>query len=189
MQIHEAFAQLAAVLDEMELPFAVGGSVASSAFGIARATQDIDLIVDLSPDDAFALAARLEKQFAVDPDDARRKIGLNQSFNLIHAASVSKFDIFPVTFFAHGRKELSRRRLMTGTALAPDDDVPIVSPEDIILAKLAWYRLGNEKSERQWGDLESVWQISGAKMDRAYLEEWAGTMGTHDLLRKLTGWV
>ena len=42
--LHEAYRQLAEVLEEMELPFAIGGSIASATFGVARATQDIDLL-------------------------------------------------------------------------------------------------------------------------------------------------
>lgn len=185
--LHEAYRQLVEVLEEMELPFAIGGSIASATFGVARATQDIDLVIDLNPGQAFLLAQRLEDRFAVDPEDARDAISRNCAFNLIHLNSAYKFDIFPATFFAHGQDELRRRRMVSGTGLVMDGEVPVVSPEDIILAKLAWYRKGNETSERQWRDLESVWQTRGEELDRPYLEQWASKMRTSDLLRKLIG--
>jgi hypothetical protein len=61
----------------------------------------------------------------------------------------------------------------------------MVSPEDIVLAKLAWYRAGGETSERQWMDLEGIWRMQGSGLDRAYLEAWAEQMATRDLLRRL----
>ena len=39
-------------------------------------------------------------------------------------------------------------------------EVPIASPEDMILSKLEWYRLGNEISERQWKDVTRVMRSS-----------------------------
>jgi hypothetical protein len=45
-----AFARLLSVLDRMEIPYQVGGSVASSAHGIPRTTLDIDLVLDLKPE-------------------------------------------------------------------------------------------------------------------------------------------
>lgn len=169
--LEEAFRDLAAVLDELELPFAVGGSFASSAFGVPRSTLGVDLVVELSPKEAYHLARLAAPWFAGDPEEARR--------------AVYKFDVFPTTFFAHGEDEVCRRILVRGTALSADRAVPMVSPEDIVLAKLAWYRAGGESSERQWMDLEGIWRMQGAGLDRAYLEAWAEQMATRDLLRRL----
>lgn len=76
--VQEAYGELQRALEEMELPFAVGGSIASGAYEVSRATQDVDLVVDLSPEEAFVLATRLEGSFSVDA------IGRNRPFNLIH---------------------------------------------------------------------------------------------------------
>jgi len=46
----EALASLFAVLDEMEIRYFAGGSVASSIHGIARYTQDVDIVADLAPE-------------------------------------------------------------------------------------------------------------------------------------------
>ncbi len=184
-EVHGAFLELMTVLDEMELPYAVGGSIASAAHGIARATQEVDLVVDLSPEEAFALAGRLESGFAVDPERAREAIAANRPFNLIHMASALKFAIFPMTYFAHGEEELRRRQMQEGTGLVAEGAVPVVSAEDIILAKLAWFRRGGETSERQWRDVESIWSIRGTTLDWTYLTRWADEMKTMDLLLQL----
>lgn len=186
-EIHGAFLDLMTALEEMDLPYAVGGSIASAAHGIARATQDVDIVVDLSPEEAFALAGRLASSFAVDPETAREATAENRPFNLIHMGSALKFDIFPMMYFAHGEDELRRRQRLEGTGLVAEGAVPVVSAEDIILAKLAWYRQAGETSERQWRDVEAVWTIRGPALDWPYLMRWASEMGTMDLLRRLAG--
>ena len=40
-------ARIVAVFDELSVPYVVGGSLASSVYGIPRATQDVDLVADL----------------------------------------------------------------------------------------------------------------------------------------------
>lgn len=185
-QLERAFGDLTRYLDQLGLPYVVGGSFASSTFGIPRSTLDVDLVVDLSPTQAFQLATLASKEFATDPDHARQAIAANRSFNLLHMAAVYKFDIFPATFFLHGASQISRRIFVEGTPLASSAPVPILSPEDILLAKLAWYRLGGESSERQWADLEGIWQMQKDNLDHSYLQSWADQMRTAELLARLS---
>ena len=184
-QLERAFLDLTRYLDQLNLPYVVGGSFASSTFGIPRSTLDVDLVVDLTPDQAFQLATIAAPDFATDPDHARQAVAANRSFNLLHMTAVYKFDIFPATFFLHGAQQISRRILVEGTALAQSERVPILSPEDVLLSKLAWYRLGGETSERQWNDLQGIWQMQQENLDREYLRSWAQMMKTVDLLERL----
>ena len=72
-----------------------------------------------------------------------------------------------------------KRRMVEGTGLVAAGTVPVVSPEDIILAKLAWFQDGV--------DLELEWALRSKGLDRTYLESWAVEMGTRELLRRLEG--
>jgi hypothetical protein len=62
--------------------------------------------------------------------------------------------------------------------------VPVKSPEDTLLRKLAWYRLGGEVSERQWNDVLGVLRAQGARLDLAHLHAWGETLGVADLLAR-----
>jgi hypothetical protein len=64
-------------------------------------------------------------------------------------------------------------------------DVNIVSAEDIVLAKLLWYRAGGEVSERQWNDLVSLVEVQREMADRVYLETQATRLGVADLWTRL----
>ena len=61
--IQEAYGELVRAFKEMELPYAVGGSIASGAYGVSRATQDVDLVVDLSPEEAFVGSMFFRRRF------------------------------------------------------------------------------------------------------------------------------
>jgi hypothetical protein len=58
------------------------------------------------------------------------------------------------------------------------------SPEDTILSKLEWYRLGGEVSDRQWRDILGVLKTRAGDLDLAYLRQWAGELKVGDLLER-----
>jgi hypothetical protein len=60
--------------------------------------------------------------------------------------------------------------------------VYLSSPEDVILHKLEWYRLGGGVSDRQWGDVLGVLKVQGEALDFGYLRQWAGELGLTELL-------
>ena len=61
----------------------------------------------------------------------------------------------------------------------------VASAEDTILAKLEWYRLGGEQSERQWRDIRGVVQVQGDRLDYEYVSQQAAVLGVTDLWQKM----
>jgi hypothetical protein len=83
-------------------------------------------------------------------------------------------------------QEIKRRQFLTTALLGGDPmTLPVVSAEDILLAKLRWYQDGGSTSERQWNDLRNILQVQGTRLDRAYLHQWAVTLEVQGLLAKL----
>jgi predicted nucleotidyltransferase len=70
----QAFQELLAALDRTVTRFVVVGSVASGAHGLARLTNDIDILIDLPADRAPALCAALRPHFYVDADRISRAL-------------------------------------------------------------------------------------------------------------------
>ena len=62
--------------------------------------------------------------------------------------------------------------------------MPLASAEDVLLAKLEWFRRGGETSERQWADVAGLLRVGQAGLDRAYLRRWAALLGVADLLER-----
>lgn len=103
------------------------------------------------------------------------------SFNMIHKETMFKVDIFPLKNRPFDLSKLERR-LAYELASELTRKAYIASPEDNILSKLEWYRLGGEISDRQWNDVLNVLKVQGANIDTAYLEKWAQKLGLFDLL-------
>jgi hypothetical protein len=165
-----------------EISYALGGSMASSYHGIARFTADADLAVEPFPGREEAFGCSFDQDYYVNVDAIRRANRDRSSFNLIHTAMGFKADIFvmkPRPF------EIS---LMARKRPAPIDGdrpwVEVVSPEDVILLKLEWFRLGGEMSDRQWGDILGVLRVQAGQLDADYLDHWAAELGVLDLLGK-----
>ena len=74
------------------------------------------------------------------------------------------------------------RRIASIITTEPERTVYVTSPEDIILSKLEWYRMGDEVSDRQWRDILGVVKTKSSQLDLAYLRYGAGELGVEDLL-------
>ena len=61
-------------------------------------------------------------------------------------------------------------------------EIPVCSAEDIVLAKLEWYRAGRELSERQWGDILGVLRVNAKHLDLEGMQERASELAVSDLL-------
>ena len=172
------------VLDELAIPYVIGGSYASSARGLARATMDIDILAAMRPEHAEAFAAKLEPEFYADAQAIRRAARARRRFNVIHEETAFKVDVFiarPGTF----DDQQLQRRLLEIVDEGQQRTAYVATAEDIILAKLRWYRLTNDTSEKQWNDVRGVIEVQGEKLDTRYLREWAQSLGVSDLLERV----
>jgi hypothetical protein len=177
-------AKIASVFDALGIRYVVGGSLASSVYGIPRATQDVDLVADIRPSHVDAITSALTDEFYVDADMIRDALRHRASFNVIHLATMFKADVFIFRGDSWAREEMERAR--TEQLDAPEGKVTIrfASPEDTLLHKLIWYKLGNQVSDRQWNDVLGVLRVQGDALDVAYLDRWAPLLDVVDLLSR-----
>jgi len=184
--LREAAVALFQTLDRLGIIYAVGGSFASSLHGIARATQDIDVVIDLHADQIQDFYKALAPQFYVDEGAILEAVRRGKSFNLIHFESGLKIDLFVASRHPLGFDQLAHRRL-EATALFGGEpvEVSVISAEDILLAKLLWYQEGGNVSERQWNDLLNLVLVQGDRLDRHYLGAQAKRLGVSHLLVRL----
>ena len=138
------------------------------------------IVAALTIKDVTQLVHGLDDEFYADADMIRTAVVNRSSFNLIHRTTMFKVDIFVVGDRQFDRRQLERRRLQVLDP--PDGKAFIASAEDVILAKLDWYRQGGEVSERQWDDVQGILDVQGARLDVAYLRRWAADLGVADLL-------
>lgn len=170
-------------LENLAILYAVGGSLASSLHGVMRSTLDVDIVADMKLEHIPLLVAALSKEFYIDDEMMKDAIVHHSSFNLIHYETAFKVDIFIRKTRAFDGMQLERRRPSV-IATDPEESVYVTSPEDTVLAKLEWYRMGGEVSERQWRDILGVLKAHVGDLDLAYLRKWAKELTVSDLLER-----
>jgi hypothetical protein len=178
-----ALRKVIAAFDALGIEYALGGSLASSVYGEARATRDADIVAAVAGKHAAGLSATLRSEFYVDEPQIVAAATNQGSFNLIHLTTMSKIDVYVVWRTDFGRTQLARRRRKQ-VGLSTPLDLYVASPEDTVLAKLQCYRDGGGVSDRQWRDVLGVLKVQARVLDRAYLRKWAERLGLTDLLHR-----
>lgn len=182
-ELRAALDPVADAFEALGVVYRVGGSVASSALGVARTTLDIDLVADLHSAQVAPLVERLQAEYYVDGDMIHDAIRRRACFNVIHLATMVKVDVFVLGTGPFDRAAFAR---VTNEPLGEDRErsFPLTTSEDIVIRKLDWYRRGGGVSERQWSDIIGVLKLQGDALDRAYLASWSEQVGVADLLQR-----
>lgn len=171
------------IFEKFGIAYYVGGSLASSAFGIARATMDVDIVADIKLEHVSTLEEFLKDEFYIDAKTIRDAIGRQSSFNLIHLETMFKIDIFVLKDRAFNKQSFSRR-LKRAVLEDASGQLFFATPEDIILTKLEWYKMGGGVSDRQWNDVLGILKVQGKKLDISYLKLWSEKLDISELLEK-----
>jgi hypothetical protein len=172
---------VARALDQLGVPHAIVGSLASSLHGVPRSTNDVDIVADLRREHADALASALGDAFYVDSDMIRDAIDRRSEFNVIHLGTMFKVDVFVPALDRVSRAQIDRAAIVTVDSEA-GHDLRVASAEDTVAQKLLWYRRGGESSERQWLDTLGVIAVQGKNLDVTYLRQTTNALGVEDLL-------
>ncbi len=180
----EAMIPVVAELERLGVRYYVVGSMASTTYGHMRTTQDVDLVADLAPEHAAALAEALQDTYYVSRSAISDAIARKSCFNLVHSATSFKVDVFAPKGRPYDRVAMQRARKEWFDEENPSAQFFVASAEDVILGKLEWFRLGDEISERQWDDVTNVLKVQQNSIDRLYLQHWAAELGIADLLEK-----
>lgn len=174
-------------LEALDVPYYIGGSVASTVWSFARTTNDADIIAFLHPTHVAPFVAAVTAQdYYADEEAIHEAIRRRGSFNLFYQPTMFKVDIFVPAPRPFDESTQARARLIWADD-PPTQPLRLASPEDVVVQKLVWYRMGGEVSERQWLDVLGVLKTQAADLDQAYLEHWAARLGVADLLARALG--
>jgi hypothetical protein len=172
------------VFTDLGIAYALGGSMASSVYGIDRYTRDADITAEPFPGREAQLAGAFGPDYYVSLPAVRDAVRQRSSFNIINTATGFKVDVFICKDLPFERSAMQRRAPLE-LPDAPGQPITLHSPEDVILFKLRWYRLGGESSGQQWADVLGVFKVQTGKLDQTYLDRWAADLGVADLLARV----
>lgn len=179
----EVTLRVTSVLEILGIPYLIGGSLASTLYGMIRTTQDADIITEMRLEHIRPFVSALQNEFFIDNEMIADAIQHNSSFNIIHRDTMFKVDIFIPRPRPFQQSQLDRARRQA-FELETEMSANFASAEDTILSKLEWYRMGGEISERQWRDILGILKISEGQLEIEYLKKWAVDLKVADLLER-----
>ena len=171
------------VLERLGIPYFIGGSLASTLYGMIRTTQDSDIVAEMRIEHLKPFVSALQGEFHLDDEMIAESIQHHSSFNIIHRETMFKVDVF----IPHPRPFLHAQFIRSqkqSFLFETEVSAKFASPEDTILAKLEWYHLGGEVSERQWRDILGVLKTRAGALDLSYLRNWADELEVTNLLER-----
>lgn len=167
MTAEHLISRLVAALDAAGIPYMLTGSYASSLHSIPRATRDIDIIIFPDRDQLTRFVQSLPApSYHTDLEDAIDALRRRSQFNVIDYATGWKVDFIIPPFEPFNLEEFERRQMIN----VGDLRLAVVSPEDIVIAKLIWAKAG--QSERQLEDAATVVRFQADQLDQPYVERW-----------------
>jgi len=179
MSQKEFLARLVIKLEDAGIPYMISGSLGSSLHGEPRATNDVDLVIAPTANQLDIFIQSLSEGYYVNGEAAQEAFRGRATFNVIDYQAGWKADLIIRRNRPFSLEEF-RRRIQGNVVGIP---VFVVSPEDAILSKLEWSRVG--ESERQFRDAQGVAVVQWDTLDREYLRRWARELDVEDLLENL----
>ncbi|MCX6109156.1 MAG: hypothetical protein NTZ90_06075 [Proteobacteria bacterium] len=169
-------------LEAGKINYMAVGSIAAAVYGEPRLTRDLDLVLQVRRETAAEFIGLFsEGEFYVPaPDIVAQEFAHKGQFYLLHHGSGLKIDVVVQKANAHAIAEFDRRRPVE---LLPGLMTWLAAPEDIIIAKLRYFREG--ESDKHLRDIRGI--LAHATCDLAYLEAWITRLGLSEQWRLTFG--
>lgn len=169
------------ILERLQIPYLVTGSIASMAYGEPRLTNDIDIVAGVEEKHISALLEAFPpNEFYISEDMIREAIRRKGQFNIIHPASGLKIDVIIKVDNPFNTSRFTRSK-----KIYPSDtyQANFAAPEDVIIKKMEYYKEGG--SEKHLRDITGILKISSDDIDYGYISEWAERLGLTEIWKAI----
>ena len=177
--VERVAAQLLDALDRAAIDYVVVGSLASSFYGVARSTQDADIVISCEREKVADLVRELGSGFARDPQMAFETVTSTTKTLIAEKRSKFQIEAFNLSADPHDQEHFARRRRVKMYGR----DAYILTVEDVVVTKTRWLHIAGRAKDDS--DLQAVIRVQGKKIDWPYVESWCDRHGTRDLLERL----
>lgn len=168
-----------------DVPYMLTGSLASSMYGIPRATNDVDIVIAPTRDQLLNLVQLFQRVgLTVHTESALNAHRNRTLFNVIDFSRSLKVDLILRKDRQFSVTEFERRETYDVQGMR----LTLATPEDVLLAKLEWAKMGD--SARQLEDAAGILKMQRDTLDLEYIEEWVQVLELQHqwlALRGMTG--
>jgi hypothetical protein len=177
-----AIRPLAKVCEELDIPYALSGSLASSLYGLQRATLYIDFVADLRRKHLPSFCARLSGLYLLHQEELEAAIGQQTCFTLVHLESLLKVIVTLPGWLATGQQVFHQMRKIA--LVEGEPSVLVLSPEQLILLLLEAFKGSNERADDLWYDLLGIVKVQGTDLNLSFLIQQAALLGVAELFTR-----
>jgi len=176
MTQQEVFETVLKALNRAGVDYMITGSIAGIYYSRPRVTHDMDIVIKMQPEQVDAFIREVGNCFYAEAATIRDSVLKKEQFNIIHIATGTKIDFRHLIDREYDAERFRRKRL----AGVGKVEAPIAAPEDVILKKLEWVKMG--ASKRHMEDIAAIIAVQGDALDVAYLRKWAAVLEVSELL-------
>ena len=169
--------KIAKILEKLNIPYIVTGGYAVAVLAKPRFTADIDIVIELLPQKIPQLSRELlsiDKGVYISEEAMQNALERKGEFNFIHPQTGLKID-FWVKRYPFEKFEKAIVEIIDG------QKINFISPEDLILSKLIWYKEG--QGAKQLEDIKSILEISKPNIN--YIKRWAIQESTIEIFEEI----
>jgi len=177
------------VLETLEatgVEYLIGGAIAEWAWGEPRATQDLDIVINLPIKAVGRFSKELEKRNMLVPADIILDTMMEDRadipLNAIHMYSGLKADLYLMRDGDELRQSAFQRRIKVDYG-PPIGEVFVHSPEDLILYKLMYLGLSGQPKHAR--DIGAILRAKKEQLDYGYIEKWVNRLGLNSVWKEM----
>ena len=165
--IGEFLLRVATALEANGIPYMLTGSLASSMYGIPRATNDIDIVIAPNRAQLLSFIQLFQRVgLTVHTETAMTALRTRTQFNVVDLRHGWKVDLIIRKDREFSTTEFERKETHDVEGMR----LTIATPEDVLVAKLEWAKMGD--SERQIEDAAGILKMQRETLDLNYIERW-----------------
>lgn len=163
--MYQILVNIVSLLEKGNIPYMLTGSLALSLYTTPRATQDIDIVIELYTSQVEHFLNLFDKTaFYVDENEIRKEIVRNGMFNIIELKHFSRIDFIVKNETTYEKHKFTRR-----SKIQIDGAMPwVISVEDLIISKLQWIQ--QYQSAKQKEDILNLLALKD--LDLVYIRRW-----------------
>lgn len=151
-------------LNSLRIPYMITGAYAVSYYGMPRATHDLDVVIEIAAKDIEKICRKLKKTCEIDEKMIENAVQYRTHFSVIYSKGDLRADLWILKNKPIENVKFERRQKISLFSVSTF----MISPEDIILTKLDWYK--RSKNTKHLDDAVGIIKVQDKKLDTIYIK-------------------